>query len=165
MFGFFLYRDSWNKKKQNFGAFRVTLASRRVEKSSTTVDVNLGKIFSLIVVQVMQGFRMKILAKKQKTNNKYLSSGSIIGGRSFRKPLYFVLPRPQTALFCSSQTANRFRFLLKTETAWPYANTNITITDSFNNISYISYYMPGGALGYFLGGYVPPGTPEIDTPF
>ena len=36
--------------------------------------------------------------------------------------------------------------------------------------------MPGGALGYFLGGYVPPGTPnwhpvlekispKIDTPF
>ena len=38
------------------------------------------------------------------------------------------------------------------------------------------YWKPGGALGYFLGGYVPPGTPnwhpilekispKIDTPF
>ena len=37
-------------------------------------------------------------------------------------------------------------------------------------------FVPGGALGYFLGGYVPPGTPnwhpglkkistKIDTPF
>ena len=44
-------------------------------------------------------------------------------------------------------------------------------TDDLNLI-----YVPGGALGYFLGGYVPPGTPnwhpvlekispKIDTPF
>ena len=40
----------------------------------------------------------------------------------------------------------------------------------------LTIYTPGGALGYFLGGYVPPGTPnwypvlekispKIDTPF
>ena len=47
------------------------------------------------------------------------------------------------------------------------------------NVKYVYSYMrycPGGALGYFLGGYVPPGTPnwhpflekispKIDTPF
>ena len=122
MFGFFLYRDSRKKGNNSFRAFCVTLASRRVEKSSTRVGVSLGKINC---VQVMQGFRIKIPAK-----NNYLSGGSILGSTIL-----------QTALFCCSQTTNRFRFLLKTETVWLYSSTNITITDSFNNISHISYYM------------------------
>ena len=47
--------------------------------------------------------------------------------------------------------------------------------DDVNLLANVTF-PPGGALGYFLGGYVPPGTPnwhpvlkknspEIDTPF
>ena len=32
-------------------------------------------------------------------------------------------------------------------------------------VSYSSELRPGGALGYFLGGYVPPGTPHCIPSF
>ena len=41
-------------------------------------------------------------------SRKYRSGGSIIGGRTFRNPPYFILLRPQTAIV----------FLLRTETAF-----------------------------------------------
>ena len=153
------------KRHNIFGAFRVTLASQHVEKSSTTVDVNLGKIFSLIVCKLCKVFEYKFLQKK-KIDNKYLSRGSIIGGRSFRKPLYFVLPRPQTA-FVFSWRPKPPGFM----PVWiSQSPTLLTIFRIFLTLC------PGGGTLYFLGGYVPPGTPnwypvlekispKIDTPF
>ena len=103
----------------------------------------------------------------QKKKKKYLSRGSIIGGRSFRKPLYFVPPRPQNALVFPGRPKPPGLMLIRIS----QSPALLTIFRTFLTIC-----PGGGALGYFLGGYVPPGTPnlhpvrkknspEIDTPF
>ena len=97
----------------------------------------------------------------------------------------------QSNLACVASVSNRvivrklFLFLLssqlsrrtRAETLATQAKSNSTsLLNSSDYGDFLVYLAPGGALGYFSGGYVPPGTPnwhpvlkkispKIDTPF
>ena len=49
----------------------------------------------------------------------------------------------------------------KSQTAW---SDTVTLLSYILIADFALVSVPGGALGYFLGGYVPPGT-QIGTPF
>ena len=78
------------------------------------------------------------------------SRGQLESPDKFFLPLFKTLPRvhyrgpyiPKTAIFCSFETANRFRFLLKTDTALQPGRTIILITDLLtalaNSLRYVS---------------------------